>query len=71
LRFISAGKTPSRAVSTLLGVLLLLLLGLIPYFVGFLITLVALIWGLGAVLLAGHSLLRPPEKIPEPATAPA
>lgn len=71
LRFISAGKTPSRAVSTLLGVLLLLLLGLIPYFVGFLITLVALIWGLGAVLLAGHSLLRPAEKIPEPATAPA
>lgn len=71
LRFISAGKTPSRAVSTLLGVLLLLLLGLIPYFVGFLITLVALIWGLGAVLLASHSLLRPPEKAAEPAVTPA
>jgi hypothetical protein len=71
LRFISAGKIPSRAVSTLLGVLLLLLLGLIPFWVGFLITLIASIWGLGAVLLAGYGLLRPAEKAAEAAVTPA
>jgi len=71
LKFISAGKIPSRAFSTLLGVLLLLLLGLIPYWVGFLITLVASIWGLGAVLLASYGLLRPVEKIAEPTATPA
>jgi cytoskeletal protein CcmA (bactofilin family) len=71
LRVFSPQKGPSRFLSTVFGVVALLFLGIIPAFVGFFITLVAMLWGLGAVLSASYGLLRPAEKATEVPATPA